>query len=85
MQLLRTQAARFLGWDQETWDKGSSPEVAFIVWEMLSTDQRSAATILGYAAAGEFWLLLLPTIIHPRYEYLSTPRLATGLREDPCA
>jgi hypothetical protein len=54
MQLLRTQAARFLGWDQETWDKGSSPEVAFIVWEMLSTDQRSAATILGYVAAGEF-------------------------------
>jgi hypothetical protein len=27
--------------------------VAFIVWEMLSKDQRSAATILGYAAAGE--------------------------------
>jgi hypothetical protein len=44
-------AAESLGWDEQMWSRGDSPETSTVYWDQLSAVQRESGELLGYDQA----------------------------------
>lgn len=65
------EAAKILGWTEETWGTKNCPKTEYMSWEALKEEERQAAVVMGWTKETWSSAQVKPVYINPAWDLLS--------------